>query len=177
MTALVRIMALLSLASPAAAQTFDEAVRANFGLGVQLCLSGGGDMEAWAGQFRTAGFAERVERSSENSDTTHYFTAPADTVTVELYYGEQPEYCSVATQHMGVTDASAILDAVVPGIHPGYVRDVTQGPPDPTGQPASCVSYEDPTNPIGHIVGIAPGGAAEGCAANGTSQFYSSYRV
>jgi hypothetical protein len=166
------------LAIPAAAQTFDDAVRANFGLGVQLCLSGGGDMAAWAGQFRAAGFAERVERSAENSDTTHHFTAPADTVTVELFYGEQPEYCSVVTRHMGVSAASEVLDAVVPGIHPGYVREVTQGAPDPTsGQPATCVSYEDPTNPIGHIVGIAPGGGAEGCVANGTSLFYSSYRV
>jgi hypothetical protein len=172
------LLAAITLAAPASVQTFDDAVRANFGLGMQLCLSGGGDMAAWAGLFRTAGFAERVERSGTNSDTTHHFTAPADTVAVELYYGEQPEHCTVSTPHMGVTEASSVLDQIIPQRYPGYVGDVSQGAPDPnTGQPAICVSYEDPTNPIGHIVGVAPDSDSGGCVADGTSRFYSSYRV
>ncbi len=164
--------------APALAQTLEEAAWANMSLAIQLCeAKTGGNMEAWAQLFRNAGFAERVERSATNSDTTHWFTAPADTVTVELYYGEMPEHCGVTTRLQGVTRSSLLLDALVPQMFPGYVRRVTEGAPDPaTGQPALCVRYEDPTNEIGHVVGVIPTGA-DGCVENGTSQYYSSYRV
>lgn len=170
-------IALLSLAAPAWAQTFEDAVRANTALALELCL-GRGDPAAMAERFRAAGFAERVERSTVNSDTTHHFTAPAETASVELYYGEMPEHCGVSTMHLGVSDAAGVLDAVVPRLFPGYVRKVVQGDVDPaTGRAALCVSYEDPTNPIGHVVGVSPGGDAGACVENGTSLFYSSYRV
>ncbi|MGC9420546.1 MAG: hypothetical protein ACP5EN_16405 [Rhodovulum sp.] len=169
--------AALALAAPAKAQTFEEAVRENMALGLRLCLSGGSDMQAWANMFRAAGFAERVERSSGNSDTTHFFTAPAGTAEVELYYGELPEHCVVRTDHMGVTDASALLDQIVPQIYPGFVRRIDQGPPNPaTGQPAICVRYEDPANPIGLVVGVSTP-VTGGCTEDGRSQFYQSYRV
>ena len=163
---------------PVSAQTFEEAVRINAAIALELCLRGGSDMAAWAGRFRAAGFAERVERSTENSDTTHYFTAPADTVRVEFYYGEMPELCIVRTDHLNVTDAASILDQVVPLLHPGYVRLAMPGAPDPTtGIPAQCVRYEDPSNPIGHVIGALPGGNRGDCVNDGTATFYSSYRV
>ena len=165
-------------AAPASAQSFEEAVRINAAVALELCLSGGRDMAAWAARFRAAGFSERVERSTSNSDTTHIFTAPADTVGVVLYYGEMPEYCSVESDHLAVTAASPVLDEVVPRLYPGYVRLVDEGPVDPaTGAPAQCVRYEDPTNPIGHVVGVTAGGDAGACIDNGTALFYSSYRV
>jgi hypothetical protein len=168
---------LLAGLAPAASQSFEEAVRSNLSVGAQLCLSGGSDMQAWANSFRAAGFAERVERSSGNSDTTHHFTAPADTASVELYYGEMPEHCVARTRHLGVTGASEVLDALLPRLYPGYARIVAQGGVDSaTGQPAICVRYEDPTNPIGHVVGVTSD-AGEGCVEDGTSTIYSSYRV
>jgi len=171
---MVRILAvfgaLLALGSgtPAKAQSFDDAVRGNAALAFKLCLSGGNDMEAWAQTFYAAGFTGRVDRSTTNSDTTHYLSAPADTVQVELYYGEQPDYCSVTTQHMGVTEAAKVLDLVVPQLYPGYTRQ---------HNPGGCPAYIDPTNPIGHIVGVLPLSDATGCPDDGTSRFYSSYRV
>jgi hypothetical protein len=40
------------------------------------------------------------------------------------------------------------------------------------------VTYEDPTNPIGLIIGVAPLQASgTGCIDDGTALFYSSYRV
>ena len=161
---------------PAGAQTFEEAVRANLSLGLRLCLAGGSDMAAWAQGFRNAGYAERIEASG--GDTTHFFSAPAETAEVELYYGQMPEHCIVSTTHLGVTDAAAVLDQVVPALYPGYVRKVTQGAVNPaTGQPAQCVRYEDPANPIGHVIGVLPKDTGTDCTDNGTSQFYSSYRV
>jgi PBP1b-binding outer membrane lipoprotein LpoB len=86
-----------------------------------------------------------------------------------------PEFCSPKTQHMGVSRTSQLLDALIPQIYPTYVRQVTQGPPDPaTGQPATCVRYEDPANEIGHVVGVT---TEQDCVENGTSLIYSSYRV
>lgn len=166
------LLAVIAIGAPAGAQTFDEAVQANFELGIRLCLGGGADYDAWAARFRAAGFEERVERSSLNSDTTHHFTAPADTVSAELYYGELPEHCTVSSTHMGVTAASAVLDRIVPAIYPSYTRHVSQ-----SADGAICARYEDPTNPIGHVVGITPTGDGGGCAEDGTSRFYSSYRV
>lgn len=172
------ILGALVLAAPAAAQSFEEAVWANMALALQLCENKtGGNMGFWTQQFRNAGFAERVDRSTMNSDTTHWFTAPAETVVVELYYGEMPEHCMVRTRFQGVTRSSQLLDALIPQMYPGYVRRVEQGPPDPrTGQPVTCVRYEDPTNPIGHVVGVVSP-TAQACVEDGTSQFYSSYRV
>ncbi|TCP39958.1 hypothetical protein [Rhodovulum marinum] len=169
--------AALALAAPAKAQTFEEAVRANMGLGLRLCLAGGGDMAAWVASFRAAGFAERVEWQG-NGDTTHHFTAPADTATVELYYGQMPEECTVTTAHMGVTRAAQVLDEVVPQVFPTFVRVIEQGAVDPaTGRPALCVRYEDPANPIGLVIGAWPGNEADACVENGTSILYQSYRV
>jgi hypothetical protein len=163
--------------APANAQSFEEAVRANLSAGAQLCLSGGSDVPAWVNSFRAAGFAERVERSALNSDTTHYFTAPAGTAEVELYYGEMPEHCFAKSRHLGVTAASQVLDTLIPRLYPGYSRVVAQGATDPaTGRSATCVRYEDPTNPIGHVVGVTSD-AGDGCIEDGTSVIYSSYRV
>lgn len=180
----IAIIAAVSLgvgALPATAQqvaTIGEAAQINGGLALQLCIMPGVRGPQTAAMFRQAGFAESVERSATNSDTTHIFTDPSQSVRVELYYGETPDYCSVTSDHMGVSIASGVLDQVVPRLYPGYVRRVDTGPVDPeTGQPAQCVRYEDPTNPIGYVAGVTPGDGAQGCIGNGTSRFYFSARV
>lgn len=161
----------------ATAQSFEEAVKANFSLAAQLCLIHPVPAPERARRFVASGFSERVERSSVNSDTTHYFTAPADTVAVELYYGETPEFCSVTSAHLGVADASKLLDQIVPRLYPGFARKVTTGPVNPsTGQPATCVRYEDPANPIGLVIGVIAANT-ESCTDNGTSRLFQSYRV
>ncbi len=171
---------LLSANPPASQQvtTIEEAAQVNGALALQLCITPGIQGPQRAEMFRHAGFAETVERSTENSDTTHSFTAPSESARVELYYGEMPEHCIVTSDHMGVGAASGVLDQVVPGLYPGFVRRVDAGPVDPaTGQPAQCVSYEDPTNPIGYMVGVSAGGGAQGCVDNGTSVMFMSARV
>lgn len=165
---------LLLAAPPAHAQTMAEAAWANMAVAVQLCETRTNDMTAKAQTFRDTGFSEWVERSSTNSDTTHYFTAPADSVVVELYYGEMPEDCRVKSAHLGVTLASQLLDDLIPKLYPTYVRKVEIGPIGPSGQPATCVRYEDPSNEIGHVVGAS---TEQGCVDNGTSLIFSSSRV
>ncbi|MEO9781200.1 MAG: hypothetical protein ABJH07_09160 [Sedimentitalea sp.] len=168
----------LLLAAPVAAQTVEEAARINAEIALQLCIQPHVQPAMRAQMFRNAGFTERVERSHMNSDTTHTFTAPANTVEVELYYGEMPEHCQVSSNYLGVTAASPVVDSVVPQFYPGFVRRAQQGPIDPaTGQPAQCIVYEDPTNPIGLAIGVSPGQGAQGCVENGTSVFYLTARV
>ncbi|MEP2030884.1 MAG: hypothetical protein ABJI96_19480 [Paracoccaceae bacterium] len=172
------LLAAFCLATAAPAQTFDEAVRINLLLGLQLCTQRFARVEDRANSFRTAGFGERVDRATVNSDTTHYFTAPANTVRVELYYGEMPEHCIVSTIHLGVSGASQVLDAAMPRLYPGYVRKVTQGPVNPaTGMPAICVRYEDPTNPIGEVIGVISADGSQSCVESGTSEIFSASRV
>lgn len=159
------------LAPAAPAQTVEEAAWSNAALALQYCLAGEAPGDTRAAWFRQAGFAETVERSSTNSDTTHVFTAPADTVTVTLYYGEMPMDCSVESPVMGVTRASQLLDALIPQVLPGFLRRTQTGESG-----AVCVSFEDGTNPIGLFVGL---GSAQqgGCIDDGTVRFFSTYRV
>jgi hypothetical protein len=167
-SALAGAIAFVPVAS--SAQSFDDAVWANASLALQLCIAGTAPGEVRAQWFRNAGFTETVMRTPGNSDTTHTFTAPSDTVSVELYYGEMPEHCIVSSAHMGVARAGALLDALIPQIFPGYARSPIDG------DGAQCVRYIDPTNPIGHVVGVISM-STQTCAENGTVQFYSSYRV
>lgn len=162
------------MATPAPAQTMAEAAWANMAAAVQLCEMRTSDMNAKAQAFRNTGFSEQVVRSGGNSDTTHIFTAPAETVVVQLYYGEMPEECGIQSAHLGVTLASQLLDELIPTLYPTYVRRAITGPAGPSGQPAVCVRYEDPANEIGHMIGTS---TDQGCVDDGTSLIYSSYRV
>ena len=150
-----------------------EAAWANMAAAVQLCEMRTSNLDAWAQSFRNTGFAEQVERSDVAEYITHRFTAPAETVVVDISYGETPEECHMQTAHLGVTLASQLLDDLIPKLHPTYVRKIINGPAGPSGQPAICVSYEDPSTPIGHVVGTS---SDQGCVDIGTSVIFSSYR-
>lgn len=167
---LYALVGAVALAPAASAQSFEDAVWANASLAVQLCIAGTAPPQVRADWLRNAGFTETVSRSQVNSDTTHMFTAPSDTVSVELYYGEMPDHCIVSSAHMGVTRAGALLDALIPQIFPGYTRTLI------AGEGTSCVRFVDPTNPIGHMVGVIAQDT-QTCVENGSVQFYSSYRV
>jgi hypothetical protein len=156
---------------PASTQTFAEAARANLALAVELCLRPGTANQQRVANFRAAGFAEQVESSL--GDTVHHFSAPADTVKAEFYYGQMPEECTVTSNHVGVTDASAILDRIVPQLYPGYIRNVVQGPlSSTTGRAAICVSYQQPNSPIPHVIGVTAARTADTCTDDGTSRIY-----
>jgi len=170
----------LLAASPAAAQqvTLEQAARTNLTIALQFCITPGVSGETRASWFRQAGFTERAEITG--GDSTFHFHAPADTAAAELYFGHMPEHCVARTQHLGVTEASALLDSIAPSLYPGYLRRQVQGPVDPaTGRPAVCVSYEDPTNPIGYAVSVTHGdpGSGSPCIENGTSAIFRSARV
>ncbi|WP_146036524.1 hypothetical protein [Pseudotabrizicola formosa] len=163
----------LLAASPAPAQTMAEAAWANMAVAVQLCEIRTSDLDAWAQSFRNTGFSEPSDRSDVAEYITHRFTAPAQTVVVDISYGETPEECHLHSAYLDVTLASHLLDELIPKLHPTYVRKVTNGEVGPSGQPALCVSYEDPSTPIGHVVGAS---SEQGCVDDGTSRIYSSYR-
>lgn len=144
---------------------------------LRFCIMPGADGPVRANMFRGSGFAERVDRNTGNSDTTHYFTTQDGTISVELYYGEMPSHCIVDANNLGVTSASQVLDQVVPQLYPTFSRVVRYGTPNAaTGQPAQCVTYEE-ANPIGYAIGAVAGGNANGCVDNGTASFFMSARV
>lgn len=181
MRALPTLAMILLTASPLAAQqqiTFEQAVHANVTLGLQLCMVNGIQSgPAWAAMIRQAGFGETVQAEA-NGDTTHTFTAPANTMRITLYYGNMPEECLVESDHLGVGAASQLLDQVVPQLRPGYRRMMTQGAVNPaTGQPATCVRYEDPANEIGEVIGVYGGKGAQACVENGSSVLFNGSRV
>lgn len=172
---IARIAMALALvgATPAAAQTAEEALRTNTAVALNLCISSFPSIEANLAAFRTAGFSETVERSSGNSDTTHTFTGPNGMVVAELYYGEMAPDCRVRTQ-MGVTAASEVLDWIVPQVRPGYAREVTLGAPDPaTGRPAECVRYVEQGRAIPFVIGVGADTQSVECAETGASVLFS----
>lgn len=130
---------------------------ASSGLALQLCIMPGVQGRQATQMFRQAGFSETSEGSIDD-DITFYDNDPSESVRVELYYGQMPMHRIVTSDHIGGTVASGVLDQVVPRLYPDYVRRVETGPVDPaTGQPAQGVTYEHPTNPIGHAVGVGAG--------------------
>lgn len=162
------MLAIWSQTGAATALTVEEAARANVELAFDLCMAVEGGLDGWADSFRRAGFAERVERNG--IDVTHWFTAPAETAEVELYYGNLPEHCWVTSSKLGVTAASAVLDAVLPRHRPGHRRSVSYGAPDPaTGQPATCVRYDDPVNEIGQGYAVVADTVNYDCVESGRS--------
>ncbi|MEM9344130.1 MAG: hypothetical protein AAGA87_13890 [Pseudomonadota bacterium] len=163
----------LPTAAPAQQQPQAQSpAAANFALAAELCLRPGIPGAQRAQMFRQAGFSERVERSTGNSDTTHYFTAPGNSATAQLYYGEMPSDCFATSGSVGASQATAILDGLMPRFYPSYIRKPTQGPGG-----ATCVTYEQPGTPIPHVIGVAAEGGAQSCAENGTSRIYGFYAV
>lgn len=168
--------ALMLAPMPAATMTVQEAAQINMQLAASICFRPG-NPNATVNAFRAAGFTETVERSPVNSDTNFTFRAPAETVVAKFYYGEMPDDCSVSSQFASVTVASTILDQLIPQYYPGFLRKVVTGPVNPqTGQAAYCVSYEDPTNPIGLFFGVGSQNS-QGCVDDGTSVLFYTYRV
>jgi len=175
--AVISAIAALGLSGPAPALTMQEAAAINMELAYRLCDVRG--IEAWLNGLRAAGFVETVEHQG-GPDVTHTFRAPADTVVVEVYYGNLPAECRIFSNHIGVTAVSQMLDRLIPQTRPGYLRGVETGPPDPrTGRPAQCVFYDEPNNEIGLRIGVVSARSQSGshCVEDGTSELYSIPKV
>lgn len=137
-----------------------------------LCFRPGISTPQRAQLFRQAGYSERVDRSTNNANTIHYFTDPSNRVTAQVYYGETGPDCFASSDGVGVTDASAILDGLIPRFYPSYTRQVAQGPGG-----AICVTYQEPRTPVPHVIGVAAQGGAQDCVENGSARIYGFYAV
>lgn len=160
------------------ASTNSASARSNFANAVRFCIQPGMSPETRANMFRQAGFITRSGDYSDNGDTTLIFATPDGSTEVEFYYGQMPEHCFGSSSSLGVTEASEVLDQVVPQLYPGYTRQVEYGVDNPdTGKTPTCVRYEDPTTPIGYVVGVSAGENSNRCSEVGSSSFYHSSRV
>lgn len=121
------------LAVPAAAQTFEEAVRINTSVAISTCLSVMIDRAVPDTAFGAAGFSYRaIDRGVNDYNVAlgldHYFDAPAETVKAEV---DRPDgvagICMVLTTHLDQADLNEIVAATMFQDHPGaQVRDENQ---------------------------------------------------
>ncbi|TCM88028.1 hypothetical protein [Rhodovulum steppense] len=130
------LLAAALVGSPAVAQSYEEAVRANLALVLEICIQGSDALE-WAAAFQTAGFIPS-QRVHPEYGPVPIFLAPADTVVTEIHderFGSGS--CIAQTRHMGLNEAIPFVGAFVtqryagPG---GFERD-THNPDNP------CAGY------------------------------------
>lgn len=118
------VIALIS-AQLAAAQSFEEAVRANAALALRLCTQAMIDGTSSAAVFAPAGFAYRSIDRGVNSygialGLDHYWDAPADTVKVSVANPDgHPGLCQVLTTHLTQPALDALLRETLFQTHPG----------------------------------------------------------
>ena len=160
MRAAVVLAVLGAGAQPALAQTFDEAVRGNIAIALQLCLMETGSAQATVNAFSAAGFAYSW-RGTPGFDVYHQFAAPAETVTAELYEGQMAPNCDVMSDHIGTTAAVPVVGALLNQLYPGrFVLEQSSGP--------GCASFTDDAPAIPFIVSVRGRGEDRPCADIGT---------
>ncbi|WP_424969600.1 hypothetical protein [Dinoroseobacter sp. S76] len=161
---------------PARTLTFEDAARINLQEAAEICFAPAASNDAIVAEFRAAGYAETVRSDARNTGKTYTFRAPSETVVAEVYSGERPDRCAVATRAVGVQEASAILDQIVPDFYPEFIRKVNRGGLSPvTGEQITCVNFEDPDNPIGRYFSTRSA-QTDACVDDGTSILFSAYR-
>jgi hypothetical protein len=146
--------------APAQAQSFDEAVRGNLALALQLCLMDTGSAQGTISAFTGAGFAYST-RGTPGRDVWHQFAAPADMVRAELYEGQMAPDCAVMSDHIGTTAAIPVVGALLNQLYPGrFAMEQTEGP--------GCASFTDTSRAIPFVVSVRGGGEMQPCADTGT---------
>lgn len=125
--------AAMMLAGQAAAQSFEEAVRSNTWLAMDLCLQVMLDRVSPAAAFGGAGFVLRSEYRGVNDfgidqGYGHYFDAPADTVKAQL---PEPDRmagnCAVMTVHMNEPAFADVIRQALQYRYPqAEIRSATQ---------------------------------------------------
>ncbi|MBF9035314.1 hypothetical protein HKCCE2091_13800 [Rhodobacterales bacterium HKCCE2091] len=113
-------LAVAVLAGAAApAQTFDEAVRTNVTVAIDVCLTHMLDRRIPAEVFPPAGFTHRVIDNQAAfgggaSGFSHFYDAPNDTAQVRVIDPERfSGSCGVTTDHLGIAETAALVDSVV----------------------------------------------------------------
>ncbi|MBC56255.1 MAG: hypothetical protein CL814_04905 [Confluentimicrobium sp.] len=160
-------------AASVAAQSHEEAARANVAIAVELCSASYPSSEAWLGAFRAAGFAERVENLG-NGDLNHHFTAPADTASAVIYLGQMAPDCTVTTRYMGVTETSQMIGAMLEQRSPGkYLRsDLPGSTAAPADQSPVCAVFTERGVELPELIAISSARGDNICIEDGTSRIY-----
>ncbi len=163
---MARVLALFAAAAaalpePGAAQTIEDAARANAALAVRLCVAAGARAAAAIPSFTAAGFAYST-RGTPGVETWHIFTAPASTVRVELYEGQMAPACGIMVNHLPPSAAGPLIGAVLTRSFPG--RFTPSGP-----GPDSCATYTDSGQAIGFVVSVGAADYSAGCPALGST--------
>jgi hypothetical protein len=153
-----------ALLGPAAAsaQSFEEAVRANLLLALQLCMIED-RANVVVAAFTAAGFQYwRDDQSMPNFlNVYHRFHAPADTVSVELYEGDIAPHCRAESRHIGPTATAQMIGPWLEQTFPGQFE---YRPPGTVihGSTTDCPSFWIPEPPGGLPFEVWIGTASEG---------------
>ncbi|MBF9029001.1 hypothetical protein HKCCE3408_01215 [Rhodobacterales bacterium HKCCE3408] len=115
----------------AQAQSFDEAVRTNVAVAVDVCLRVMTERLVPSETIPPAGFSYRAVDNQATyggaaQGFTHYYDAPGDTVRIRVI---DPDAfrgsCHVETTHLGVDATAAIVESVVAYRRPDAQRQMT----------------------------------------------------
>lgn len=103
---------------PANAITFEEAVRNNLKLGMQLCIGNMPDIDTTRAVLAQAGYAYTAEVFGPDK-VLHWYAAPADTASVLVIGPPHPPECRVSSDHMGLTESIAWVGSALQELYPG----------------------------------------------------------
>lgn len=166
---------LLAVPLSASSQSFDDAVRANLALGIELCVRGVPDATTLKSSLGSAGYVPTVERFG-NTETLHHFAAPANTAVVTVFEGQLPADCRISSSHMGVAEAVAFTGEVLEARFPGVFTYGNMENTPPVTVETLGTRWEMCTGYIGWAgqrpiyVTLGNAGQDPACIADGTTQ-------
>ena len=146
---------------PAASQSLDDAVRANLGLALRLCLRTAADVPATVAAFQAAGFTY-TPAAEANGDVWHRFFGPANTVRAEILQGQMAPSCDVHTNHRPPSEAAPLVRAILNQAAPGRFVPIPAGPD-------SCAIFSEAADAIPLMVTVGATDLSAGCPALGST--------
>lgn len=140
--------------------TFDQAVRANLGLALRLCIRADGSIPVAVASFQQAGFSYQP-MSEQNGDVWHRFFGPAETVRAEMLQGQMAPSCDVYTNHLPPRDVAPLVGSLLVQALPGRFR--------PAPAEGACAIFTDNATPLPTLVTVGAVDGTAGCAALGST--------
>ncbi|MFN0113094.1 MAG: hypothetical protein ACKVPY_00280 [Paracoccaceae bacterium] len=139
----------------------DEAVRANVGLALRLCLQSRANVQAAIPAFTAAGFTY-TPTAEANGDVWHRFFGPADTVRAEILQGQMASSCDVHTNHLPPSEAAPLIRGVLDQAAPGRFVPLQAGQ-------ETCAIFSEPVDAIPLMVTVGATDSSAGCPALGST--------
>ena len=155
--------AICALPLPTAAQTMDDAVRANVALALKICVDSRANPAAAIAAFQAVGF-DYKPTAEANGDTWHRFFGPAETMRAEILVGQTAPSCDVHTNHLPPDLAARFVRSVLDAVYqPNFFA------PMPPFEGTCAVFTEATDDPLALNVTVSATDGTTGCATRGST--------